>query len=100
MAHTFAFVKREHHRRGIRRGIVDITLDSNGPTFAVAASDLNLTEIINIVPPAHKAGYHIEWDHVNGNIKAYEEADTTSASGAADASDLNGEVLRCEYVGR
>ena len=102
MAITFATVKRfPPQKGGIRRGLVDITLDASYSAggWTVTAANLTLNVLRDLRVPAHKAGYHLEWDQVNGKIKAYQEQDTAAASKEIDAADLSTQVIRCEYVG-
>jgi len=100
---TFTIVKRFKPQAGIRRGIVDITFDTGGPTWAVLATDLRLTRILKLHLPAHVGGYVLGDVPVVGNasvtIDAREEADGGTLMQAIDASDLNALVARCEYVG-
>ncbi len=104
MALTFTAVKRFKPQSGIRRGIIDITLDAAYAAggWAITAANLSIKGagvILNLIVPAHKNGYHLEWDQVNSKIKAYQEQDTAAASKEIDAGDLNTQVIRCEYVG-
>ena len=101
---TFTVVKRFKPHAGVRRGIIDITLDASYASggWAITAANLGIkgaAVILNLIVPAHKAGFHLEWDQVNSKIKAYEEQDTTAASQEIDAADLSTEVIRVEYVG-
>lgn len=101
---TFAAVKRFKPHAGIKRGIIDITFDAvyAAGGWAITAANLGITGagvILTLVPPAHKNGYHLEWDQVNSKLKAYQEQDTASLSKEIDAGDLDTQVARCEYVG-
>lgn len=81
---------------------MDITLDDSYAAggWAIAAADLNLTTIRNIYPPAASiTGFVLAWDHVNGKLMAFEEADGATAMQEIDATDLDAAVIRCRYEG-
>lgn len=101
---TFTAIKRFKPHAGVRRGIIDITFDSSGPTWTVTKADLKLPGgIWNLVFPAHKDGFVLASVPVAGHqtitIDAREEADGASALQAIDAADLNTKVARAEYTG-
>ena len=104
MSLTFTAVKRFKPQSGVRRGLVDITFDTGGPTWTVAKADLKLPGgIWDLKFPAHIDGYVLASVPVAGNqtitIDAREEADGATAMQAIDASDLNAKVVRAEYIG-
>ena len=103
MALAFATFKRMAPTKGgFRRGFVDITLDASYSAggWAITKANLNLPNTLHaVIPPAHKNGFHLEWDQVNGKLKAYQEQDTASASKEIDAADLSAAVIRAEYIG-
>jgi len=102
MALAFANFKRKPPQKGgWRGGYVDITLDGAFPTggWPITAANLVLNTLHNLIPPASKNGFPLEFDHVNSKIIAYQEADGASALGEIDAADLSGAVIRCWYEG-
>ena len=102
MALAFANFKRMPPKKGgWRSGYVDITLDNAYSTggWAITAANLVLSTLHNLVPPAAKNGFILEFDHVNSKIKAYQEAGTTDAFAEIDAADLSTVVIRCFYEG-
>ena len=102
MALAFANFKRMAPKKGgFRSGYVDITLDASYSSggWAITAANLVLSTLHNLIPPGSKNGFVLEWDHVNGKLKAYQEADGASALGEIDAADLSAAVVRCFYEG-
>lgn len=104
MALTFTHIKKFKPQSGVRRGIVDITFDTGGPTWSVTKANLKLPGgILKLILPAHIDGFVLADVPVAGNqsvtIDAREEADGATAMQAIDASDLNTKVVRAEYIG-
>jgi len=102
---TFTVVKRFKPQAGIRRGILDITFDSSGPTWTVTVANLGLQNVVLNLTFAspHIDGFIVGTVPVAGNatvtISAMEEADAAGAMQAIDAADLNTKVMRVEYTG-
>lgn len=104
MSLTFTVVKRFKPQSGVRRGLVDITFDTGGPTWTVTKAELGLPGgVWDLRLPAHIDGFVLAPVVVAGNqtitIDAREEADGATALQALDASDLNTKVVRAEYIG-
>ena len=101
MALSFTFKRKHPQKGGFRSGYVDITLDAAYPSggWPITAANLVLSTLHNLMPPGSKNGFVLEWDHVNGKLKAYQEADGASALGEIDAADLSTAVVRCFYEG-
>lgn len=102
---TFTVVKRFKPQAGIRRGIIDITFDTGGPTWTVTVANLGLQNaVLNLTfASPHIDGFIVGTVPVAGNatvtISAMEEADGAGAMQAIDASDLSTKVMRAEYTG-
>lgn len=106
MALSFTVVKRFKPQSGVRRGLVDITFDSSGPTWTVTKANLKLPGgIWALKLPAHIDGFVLGMVAVAGNqtitIDARQEESVAAGGGlvAAGASDLNTKVVRVEYIG-
>ena len=103
MALVFANFQRKYIAKGgYRTGYVDITLDTNGPDFAVTAANLSLATLHNLQVPSSKDGFMLEWDHVAGTINCLFFDYDAVADGAAIAitgAEMNGKVIRCYYEG-
>lgn len=76
-------------RNNVRCGWVDVTLDAAYPPggWAISASDLGLSVIYGLVPPASRSNRLISWDQVNGKLVAYNP--TIAASLTAVLTDDN-----------
>lgn len=101
---TFTVVKRFKPQSGIRRGVIDITLDAayGAGGWAITGANLGIKgqgTISLLIPPGSKNGYPLEWNQVAGKLKAYQESDTVGAMKEIDAGDLSAAVIRCEYIG-
>ena len=101
---TFTPVKRFKPHAGVRRGIIDITLDAayGAGGWAITAANLGIKGagvILALIPPGSKSGYPLEWDQVNSKLKAYQEVGAAGAMAEIDAADLSTVVIRCEYIG-
>lgn len=103
---TFTVVRRFRTHAGVRRGLIDITFDDQGPTWEVTKADLKLVGgILNLVLPAHIDGFVVSAVPVAGHqtitLDARQEEATAAGGGllAATAGDLDTKVVRAEYVG-
>ena len=102
MSLTFTTIKRFKPENGVRRGLVDITFDASGPTWAITNANFKLNGLWNLIMPAHKDGFvlaYVPSTILAGTIDARQEADSGSALKAIDPSDINTKVVRVEYVG-
>lgn len=103
MALTFGTTKRINIKDagGWRFGIVDITLDGAYAAggWEITAANLGISTLYLLIPASARSGYVLEWDQVNGKLKAYQEADGATAMGEIDAGDLDTVVVRCLYIG-
>ena len=116
MALTFANFERKYfvpgggwrkgldtpERGALRSGWVDITLDTNGPDFAVTAANLGLVTLHSLIPPTSNAGHMLEWDHVTGEIKAFFYDYDGASDGPAipiTGAELDTKVIRCYFEG-
>lgn len=106
MALTFTVVKRFKPQAGVRRGIVNITFDTGGPTWSVTKADLKLPGgIWDLKFPAHVSGFVVASVPVAGNqtidVDARQEEAVAAGGGlvALTAGQLNGLVMRAEYQG-
>lgn len=107
MALTFAnFKAKPPQKGGFRSGYVDITLDDSYSAggWTITAANLRLDRIIDFRPPAvaigTSLGYPLRWDHVTGKLLAFEgNASAGTGMQEMDATDLDGEVIRCFYEG-
>lgn len=101
MALTLTVVKRFiPSKGGIRRGIVDITFDSSGPTWVIGATELatlGLKGLYNIMP-THASGFVVGYNGSTGAIDGKKVAGNGALANIS-AADMNGLVARCEYVG-
>ena len=91
---------------GWRHGFVDITLDASYSAggWTITAANLNLNTLYHLEPPAagigSSLGYVLRWDHAAGKLLAFEgNASAGTGMQEMDAGDLNGEVIRCRYMG-
>ena len=102
MSLSFAVVKRFKPKQGVRRGLVDITFDDQGPTWAIANTDFKINGLRNLILPAHIDGFvlsYIPTSVTAGTIDTRQEAGGASALGASDVGDMSAKVVRAEYVG-
>ena len=103
---TFTPVKRFKPHAGVRRGLVDITFDTAGPTWSVTKADLALKGgIWNLILPAHIDGFVLSSVpvalHQTITIDSRQEEAVAAGGGlvASTAGDLNTKVVRAEYIG-
>lgn len=103
MALTITVVKRFRPNAGVRRGIVAITFDDQGPTWTVTPADFKLRGLYNLILPAQIDGFVLSYiptsNAAGGVIEGREEADGASALQQLDAGNLETKVVRVEYVG-
>lgn len=106
MALTITAVKRFRTVQGVRRGLVDITFDADGPTWSVTKAMLKLPGgILRLNLTGHLNGFVLGVIQVAGNqtctIDARQEEAVAAGGGllAAGASDLNTATVRGEYTG-
>ncbi len=101
---TFTVVKRFKPQAGIRRGIIDITIDALGPTWSITAANLGLQgTILNLQLTGQVDGWVFGVIPVSGNatitMEARKEADSTGALQQITAADAENSVVRAEYTG-
>ena len=102
MALTFTVVKRFRPHAGVRRGLMDITFDSSGPTWVVTAVNFKLPKKLwDLRLPAHVDGFVLGFVAATLTIDARQEESVAAGGGlvAAGAADLNTKVVRAEYIG-
>lgn len=92
---TFTPVKRFKPVNGIKRGVIDITLDADMPAggWPVTAADFDLRKLYNVKVPSVN-GYTGRFDQVNSKIVYHE-----GIADEVDTNELDTVVIRCEYVG-
>ena len=101
---TFTVVSRFKPHDGVRRGIVTITFDGSGPTWAIVPADFKLTGIFTVFIQPHVDGFvlnYIRVSNVSGTIDARQEESAAAGGGlvAAGATDLDTKVVTAEYIG-
>lgn len=99
MSLTITAVKRFKPESGVRKGIVDITFDTGGPSWTVTAAMFKINGLWNLRIQPVVDGYLLSFKASTLAIEGWEEQDGGSALQALDAGDLSTKVVRAEYVG-